>query len=135
MGHDEHNKLVELEAKGNNKNTTQVSENVNGDKQGSSRKNRKRAEDMQRKRKKINQLSNRQGGVYTESEIKLWKDIYEKEGRKRHISTHTNTETGDVKVLERDNQGKISSTLDEFTIDDFNEKKEIIDNHFIKKGK
>ena len=133
IGHDGNNKLVELEAKGNNKNTTQVSENVNGDKQGSSNKNRKRGELMQNK--KVNQPSNRQGGVYTESEIRLWEGIVQKRGRKRHISTHTNTETGDVRVFERDNEGDITSTLDEFTIDNFNEKREIIDNHFIKKGK
>ena len=38
---------------------------------------------------------------------------------KNHMSTHTNTETGQVRVFERDSKGSIVKQTDEFQLDDF----------------
>ena len=123
--------LVEIEAKGNNKNSTAVAVNSRGDKQSSKKKNKRRAELLTRsKLKKIDIPSNRQGGPYTQDEINLWKEIKLDKGNKRHLSTHTNTKTGQVRVFERDEEGNIFETLDDFKIDYFDKLKQSIEEFF-----
>ena len=75
------------------------------------------------KAKKVGKPSNRQGGEYTEDEIDLWQEVKDVRGNKRHVSVHTNTETGEVKTYERDDDGEIETLLDEFKIENFDEVK------------
>jgi len=132
LAKDKNGKLAEIEAKGNNKNSTTVAKDKKGRKQGSSKKNKKRSETMGKKSDKVGVASNRQGGAYTQGELDLWKQIKDTKGNKRHISTHTNTETGQVKVYERDPDGNMTKTLDDFKLDNFDEVKVGINNHFNK---
>ena len=126
-------KLAELEAKGNKTDSKAVATNTNGERQSSRLKNKRRARLMtENKAKKIDIPSNRQGGPYTQEEIDLWQDILNRDGRKQHISIHTNTETGMVRVYARDHDGIISKTLDEFKMENFNEKKKAIGEAFKK---
>ena len=74
---------------------------------------------MLTKHKKVGKPSNRIGGPYTAAEMELWQEIQDKRGRKTHMSAHTNTETGQVRVFERDHKGKIVKQTDEFQLDDF----------------
>ncbi len=98
-----------------------VAKNSNKEKQSSALKNARRGKQMTRrsKRKKIGLSSNRQGGAYKQEEIDLWNEIKNSDGNKRHLSVHTNTETGQVRVLERSEKGEITQVLDEFKLDDF----------------
>ncbi len=130
LAKDKKGKLTEIEAKGNNKNSKAVAKDTKDNKQGSAAKNLNRAEKMAGKLKKVGVPSNRQGGAYTQAELDLWKQIEDTKGQKRHISTHTNTETGQVKVYERDPDGEIIKTLDEFKLDNFDAVKDGINEHF-----
>lgn len=132
MVRDKHNKLTEIEAKGNNIDSTSVAKNRALEKQGSADKNLRRANQMLAKAKKVGKASNRQGGAYTQSELDLWGDVALKTGKKRHTSTHTNTETGRVKVVERDNEGYVSGTIDDFKMEDFESIKKGIEEYFKK---
>ena len=120
--------LAEWEGKGTRRNSTAVAKDNKGNRQGSSIKNARRAEQMVTdKAKKIGQPSNRQGGPYTREEIDLWQEIKDLSGEKQHISVHTNTETGRVRVFRRDHRGIIQGDpLDEFTLENFKELKEAI---------
>mgnify|MGYP000002584265 CR=1 FL=1 len=123
--------LTELESKGNNKNSKAVAENSKGEKQCSKDKNKSRAVLMCRqKSKKVDEPSNRQGGPYTQNEIDLWKEIRELGGEKRHLSVHTNTDTGLVRVYERDEDGNIDEMVDEFILEDFNKLASAIKDEF-----
>lgn len=122
MTRDEKGALVEWEFKGNKTDSTSVTKDSKGHRQGSTEKNKRRSEKMARdKAKKVGVPSNRQGGTYTDEEIDLWKEVQEKEGNKRHVSVHTNTETGTVRTYDRDEEGKINRLLDEFEISHFDE--------------
>lgn len=126
MARDTHGRRAEWESKGNQSSSRTVAEDVKGNKQGSKAKNRRRAEIMREKQPKVGQPSNRQGGPYTQAEIDLWESIFTSDGEKRHISSHTNTSTGETVVFERDFRGNIVSELDRFQIENFDEAKEII---------
>ena len=82
--------------------------------------------------RKIGQPSNRQGGPYTQEEIDLWEEIKANKGRKQHISVHTNTETGMVRIYERDEDGVITRKLDEFKMENFEAMKQAIREAFKK---
>ena len=125
------NTLAEWEAKGNKTDSTTVAKDKAKNKQGSKAKNKKRAEKMvTEKAKKVGLPSNRQGGPYTHEEIALWEDVYENDGEKQHLSVHTNTQTGQVKVYERDHKGNITSTVDTFSLEHFDDTKDIINKAF-----
>ncbi|BBA36051.1 uncharacterized protein sS8_4121 [Methylocaldum marinum] len=124
-------RLAEWEAKGNNRDSTSVALDINGNRQGSRDKNLVRAQLMTRdKARKVGLPSNRQGGPYTAEEIDLWGEVIRKQGNKQHISVHTNTDTGRVRVFERDHRGNITQTLDEFELENFNELKQVIGEAF-----
>ncbi|BBA37463.1 uncharacterized protein sS8_5546 [Methylocaldum marinum] len=124
-------RLAEWEAKGNNRDSTSVALDINGNRQGSRDKNLVRAQLMTRdKARKVGLPSDRQGGPYTAEEIDLWGEIDELGGDKQHISVHTNTDTGRVRVFERDHRGNITQTLDEFELENFNELKQVIGEAF-----
>jgi len=133
LARDKTGKLTEIEAKGNNRNSTAVAKNKSKERQSSKAKNKRRAEQMvDKKSKKIDVPSNRQGGAYTQEEINLWDEIKNRDGNKRHLSVHTNTETGRVRVLERNAKGKNPKILDDFKMDDFDEIKQGIEEAFKK---
>lgn len=122
VARDKDGKLVELEYKGNNSNSTSVAKDSQNNRQGSKEKNKSRSEKLTKdKANKVALPSNRQGGTYIDDEIDLWKEVQEREGNKRHISVHTNTETGTVRTYERGEDGEIKSLLDEFEIPNFDE--------------
>lgn len=131
LGRDNTGKLTEIEAKGTKGDSTAVASNKSKEKQSSAKKNKRRAKQMTKhKAAKIGITSNRQGGAYTQEEIDLWAEIELKKGNKRHLSTHTNTETGRVQVIERDIDGEMDHILDEFTIDNFDAIKQGIEEAF-----
>ncbi len=96
-----------------------VATDKKGHKQGSAEKNKAYAEKMLTKHDKIGKPSNRIGGPYTAQELELWQEVHDNDGRKNHMSAHTNTETGQVRVFERDHKGNIVKQTDEFKLDDF----------------
>ncbi len=112
-------KLTEGEAKGAKDGNTRVAKDTQNRKQGSARKNKAYAEKMLRQKKKVGKPSNRIGGPYTVQEMELWQEVKDNIGRKNHISAHTNTETGQVRVFERDHDGDIVKQTDAFQLDDF----------------
>ena len=133
IGRDANNRLTEIEAKGSMTNNTSVAKNVSKEKQSSAAKNKRRAELMtsNKKRKKIDQPSNRQGGAYTQDEFTLWKQISKDRGNKRHISTHTNAQTGEVRVIERDKRGNVEGeAIEPFKMEFFDEIQQVIKAHF-----
>ena len=130
LGHDKEGRLTEMEFKGNNRNSTAVSRNTSRQKQGSSGANKKRAELMLKKRKKIGVVSGRQGGAYGYDEIELWKDIYAMKGNKQHISVHTNSETGEVRTYRRNEKGNIVDNIDMFNIEGFDKAKRAVKDFF-----
>ncbi|WDE11057.1 PAAR domain-containing protein [Thalassomonas haliotis] len=131
ISQDKSGNLTEIEAKGNNKNSKAVTVDNKGHKQSSKKKNKRRADKMlDQKAKKIDIPSKRQGGPYNQDEINLWNEIELDKGNKRHLSTHTNTENGQVLVFERDDEGDIIETLDDFKIDGFDELKQNIGEFF-----
>ncbi len=74
--------------------------------------------------------STRIGGPYTTQEMELWQEVDDNGGRKQHMSTHTNTETGQVRVFERDHKGNIVKQTDEFKLDNFEStKQKLIEEH------
>ncbi|MBI1907076.1 MAG: hypothetical protein HYS20_12715 [Rhodocyclales bacterium] len=120
MTRDKDGKLCEWECKGNNDDSTAVAVDSAKDKQGSSAKNARRATTMtEQKSRKVGVPSNRQGGPYTQDEIDLWQDVNDIGGNKAHMSSHTNTETGQVRVYERDHDGNITRKVDDFKLDDY----------------
>ncbi|MBU1170730.1 MAG: hypothetical protein KKD44_14310 [Proteobacteria bacterium] len=120
IANDKEDRLAEWEAKGNNTDSSTVAVDSKGNRQGSSGKNFRRATAMTRNKvKKIGVNSSRQGGPYKKDEIDLWHEIMRKRGNKQHISVHTNTETGNVKVFERNHKGKIVKALDDFKLNNF----------------
>ena len=134
MGRDRQNKLTETEFKGSNKDSTRLSKNKKLESQSSKAKNKRRAEQMTSpaKRRKMGVASNRQGGAYTQGEIDLYDEIKTRDGGKRHLSTHTNTETGRVRVVERDRYGKNPKTLHDFKMENFEEIKQGLQEAFKK---
>ncbi len=62
------------------------------------------------------------------------KRYFDNDGEKQRISWHTNTETGRVKVYERDPDGNIAKTLDGFEIENFHALKQTIGQAFKKMG-
>lgn len=120
LARDKDGKLVELEYKGNKTDSTAVARDNQNNRQGSVGKNKRRSEIMTGdKSQKVDLPSSRQGGAYTTDEIDLWQEVKDKKGEKRHVSVHTNTETGMVRTYERDEDGEIGSLLDEFKIENF----------------
>ena len=120
MTRDQDGKLTEWEAKGAQDGNRRVAADTLGNKQGSRKKNKVYAEKMLTKHKKVGKSSNRIGGPYTPQEMDLWKEVYDNEGRKNHMSAHTNTETGQVRVVERDHRGNIvEGTETKFPLNDF----------------
>ncbi|MCL1132703.1 hypothetical protein L2748_23910, partial [Shewanella sairae] len=120
---------VEAEFKGYNKDSTVLSSNTKLQKQGSEDKNLTRARNMVNKKKqgKVGKDSNRQGGAYLESEIRLWEDIFEREGRKDHLAVFTNTESGNVKAFWQDRDGNLMDKALDEPIPHFNDAKDIIE--------
>ena len=132
MGIDKKGRLTEAEFKGNNKNSTRLASNKRGFKQGSNKKNRVRAKQMSKKSRKIELESKRQGGAYTEKELALWRGIKGAKGKKRHIASFTNTESGKIKVFEQDEDGTLINKLMDEEIPDFEIKKQLIEEYFRK---
>lgn len=116
MGRDVDDNLVETEFKGSLNDNTRLPVNAEGNKQLSHQNNEKRAAKMRRKKKKVGKSSNRIGGPYTNDEMKLWQEVEDIFGEKRLVSSHTNVETGEVKLFERDQKGNIINKLDTFNI-------------------
>ncbi len=115
----DNSKLTEREGKGTQDGNTRVAKDTQNRKQGSAEKNLAYAEKMLTKRDKIGKPSNRIGGPYTAQEMELWQEVQDKRGRKNHMSAHTNTESGQVRVFERNHKGNIVKQTDEFQLDDF----------------
>jgi hypothetical protein len=133
MTHDADGNLREWEFKGNGENSLEVDEDLQGNKQGSAKKNMTRAEKMTiDKVKKIGWPSMRQGGPYTKGEINiLWQGIIDRDGiKKEHYSVHANTKTGTYSVCERRPDGKIKKTEYNIPIRNFANKKLIIEKLF-----
>ncbi len=114
MGRDVDGNLVETEFKGSVNDSTQLPTNAAGQKQLSKKNNATRANKMRHKVGKIDKPSNRIGGPYNRDEINLWQTIKDLDGEKILQSTHTNIETGEVKVFRRDSKGKIVEQIDNF---------------------
>lgn len=124
-------RLTEWEAKGNNRDSTTVATDRDGNLQGSRLKNARRARRMsQDKASKVDQPSQRQGGPYLEDEIDLWDEVFDADGEKQHMSVHTNTETGRVQVFERDQYGNIERQVDDFKMENFDEMRSAIEEGF-----
>jgi hypothetical protein len=127
MARNKANGLAEWEGKGTNRDSTAVATDKHNNKQGSRKKNQLRAKRMtEDKAKKIGVPSNRQGGPYTQEEIDLWQEVKDMGGKKQHISAHTNTETGRVRVIGRSQDGNVAEMLDDFKIENFSEMKQAI---------
>lgn len=69
--------------------------------------------------------SNRIGGPYTEQEMDLHRELFITGGKKKLVSTHTHTETGDVTVFHHDPKGNVIAR-DHFRIEHFQLKKQQI---------
>jgi hypothetical protein len=128
------NKLGEWEGKGSQDNQVRVAKDTDDFRQGSSKKNLKRAKTMTKKQQqgKVGQTSNRQGGAYTDEEMELYEEIWDRRGEKQHFLTHTNTETGIVRTFKQVDGGKIGEKIDEFKIENFKEAKAAIKEYFTK---
>jgi len=126
--------MTEWETKAGPNDRVRVAEDKQRNRQGSKEKNRLRAEAMKKKEQqgKVGQPSNRQGGPYQEGEMEMWGEIERKRGNKQHLLVHTNTETGVVRTFEQINGGKIGKKLDEFKLENFEEAKAMIEEHFMK---
>lgn len=115
--------LVEIEHKGYNTDSTNLSRNQFGERQGSDDKNLRWSKRMKKKAPKVGQASNRKGGPYQQKEQALWQSIFDKEGKKNHLAIFTNTETGQVRYFWQDNKGNLLPPKDgakqEFTIPEF----------------
>lgn len=124
--------LVGLEAKGSQDGKLTIASHKGGVKQQSKEANMKRAKQMLAKRRqgKVDNASERQGGMYTEEEMTLYDEVYNDEGEKTLISTHTHTGTGQVVVVERNKKGNIKRVIDTFKISNFNQAKAAIEAHF-----
>ncbi len=85
---------------------------------------------MIEKKSKVGQPSGRQGGEYTQAEVDLWSNIESLSGRKKHLASFTNTESGKVKVYQQDRNGKLINKVLEEPIPDFEIKKQLIKQHF-----
>ncbi|WP_330148519.1 hypothetical protein [Shewanella oncorhynchi] len=133
MYYDANGKRVEAEFKGYNKDSTALSTNRKEQIQGSEAKNLTRAKQVAKKKGKVDQPSNRQGGAYTQDEQALWGEIFDSRGQKNHLAVFTNTQSGNVKAFWQDEKGNlIGKALDE-PIPDFNDAKDIINNAFSRK--
>lgn len=104
---DQSGNLVGMEAKGSKGDSTELAKQVDGCAQLSYAANRKRANKMISKEKKKDQPSSRQGGPYTGNEIKLYKDVTQRNGEKKLVSTHTDTGSGRTVIIERDFGGAV----------------------------
>jgi hypothetical protein len=115
--------LVEIEHKGYNSDSTSLSRNQFGERQGSDDKNLRWSKRMKKKAPKVGQASNRKGGPYEQKEQALWQSILDKDGKKNHLAIFTNTETGKVRYFWQDNKGNLlppkDGALQEFTIPEF----------------
>ncbi|MEJ2694002.1 MAG: hypothetical protein P8166_13395 [Candidatus Thiodiazotropha sp.] len=131
LGH-QNKRLTETEAKASQDERVRVAKDNDDNRQGSKKKNRKRAETMKRKEQqgKVGQPSNRQGGSYTEGEMELYGEIERRRGTKQHLLVHTNTETGVVRTFLQGNEGEIGKKLDEFKMENFEEAKAMIKANF-----
>lgn len=118
IGYDRDGNLVGTEFKGAAGDSTRLSTHKDGNCQLSEKSNQKQAKKMLGKIDKIGIPSSRIGGTYTAEEIKFWEGIFNNDGKKKLMSTHTNVETGDVKVFNRDSKGKIVEQIDQFNIYD-----------------
>ncbi|WP_259586492.1 hypothetical protein [Shewanella baltica] len=130
MYYDANGKRVEAEFKGYNKDSTALNTNRKEQIQGSEAKNLTRAKQMDTKKSKVNQPSNRQGGAYTLDEQALWNEILDAEGRKNHLAVFTNTETGQVRAFSQDKDGNLVDKVLDEPIPHFNDAKAIIYNAF-----
>lgn len=79
---------------------------------------------------KVGKDSNRQGGPYLDSEMQLWGDILDSEGRKNHLAVFTNTESGNVKAFWQDKDGNLMDKALDEPIPHFDEAKGLIENIF-----
>jgi hypothetical protein len=62
----------------------------------------------------------------------MYGEIKLKKGDKQHLLIHTNTQTGVVRTFEQVDGGKIGQKLDEFKMENFDEAKAMIEQHFTK---
>ncbi len=133
IGH-QNKRLTETETKASRDDRVRVATNKGKRKQGSAKNNRKRAEVMKKKelQGKVGQPSNRQGGPYMEGEMEMYGEIRDRDGNKQHLLVHTNTETGLVRTFVQGDEGEIGKKLDEFTMENFEEAKSMIEKHFTK---
>ncbi|MCE9786427.1 hypothetical protein [Shewanella chilikensis] len=115
--------LVEIEHKGYNSDSTSLSRNQFGERQGSDKKNKRWAKRMKKKAPKVGQASNRKGGPYQQKEQALWQTILNNDGEKSHLAIFTNTESGQVRYFWQDDKGNLlppkDGALQEFTIPEF----------------
>lgn len=127
LGRKPDDKLVGMEAKGSATGIGRINDQQGGLKQVSWEANLRRSKQMMKKKQKgkVGKPSNRIGGTYTESEIELYQEIKDTDGRKELVSTHTHTETGDVTVLHHDAKGD-AVERDHFKIENFQMKKQQI---------
>ncbi|MCU8089630.1 hypothetical protein [Shewanella sp. SM21] len=130
MYYDANGKRVEAEFKGYSKDSTVLSSNTNRHRQGSEAKNLTRAKQMDTKKSKVNQPSNRQSAEYTDGEQALWGEILDARGRKNHLAVFTNTETGQVRAFSQDKDGNLVDKVLDEPIPHFNDAKDIINNAF-----
>lgn len=127
LAKDANGKTVGLEAKGRADGQVSLNQHKGGRKQLSKKANLVRAKKMLDKQRqgKIGKESKRIGGPYTEQEIELYQDVFDNDGDKGLISTHTNSNTGEVKVVKADAKGKPVSK-ETFQIENYTEKKQKI---------
>ncbi|MCF6251777.1 MAG: PAAR domain-containing protein [Methylococcaceae bacterium] len=114
------NRLEEVEVKATaNPASKPVPKKNTAGKQGSAANNKKRGATMAKKldRNNYQTPSNRIGGVYTESELKLWKKIRNSDGSKQHTFIRANQSTNKAEVFPQDEKGKLGEKLFDFDVD------------------
>ena len=120
-------RLAEWEAKGSAWGRPPPAKAKGNVRQGSAKKNRRRAKEMvKNKARKVGQPSGRQGGPYTAGEIELWSEIERAKGQKQHYFVHTDTREGRVRVYRQDKEGRVKEKIDDFYMEDFEAAKKII---------
>lgn len=107
---------VEVKATGNPGGKPVPKDNAAG-KQGSAANNKQRGIRMKEKHPRVNKLSNRIGGAYTQDEINLWEKIERLEGKKQHTFIRANKFTNKAEVFPQDKDGKLGEKIFEFDVD------------------
>ncbi|MFW5443141.1 MAG: hypothetical protein ACKE51_02390, partial [Methylococcaceae bacterium] len=112
------NRLEEVEVKATkNPASKPVPKENTAGKQGSAANNKQRGAKMKGKQPRVNKPSNRIGGVYTQEEIDLWKEIRNQGGGKQHTFIRANQSTNKAEVFPQDKDGILGEKLFEFDVD------------------